>query len=593
MLKIKEFNFTDQGNKTIREIDEYIRSDAFDLKEKLSRDYLNNWPTVYIIRNTNKRDKIAYIGETTSISNRIGQHLKNPDRLKMNKINIIFDDRFNKSAILDIESFLIKYMSSIYNLQNGNEGLKNHDYYGREDVESEYKDIWKKLMGNNVVNKEISEIENKNIFKYSPYKELSNEQQTIINEIVNILMDEDKSTIMLKGASGTGKTIIGIYILKLIKFIQENTIFLNEIKEIDESFEICNITESDEVKKLFNKKYKKIGYVVPLNNLRGSIISIFKKDNNLDEKMVITPLRLNKKLDEKYDLLIVDEMHRLKRPGCAIDATTQKAFTESYDPEATQLDWILKNSKSQIFMYDINQRVRGSDITREIIEKMENESKYKLELTEQMRCKGGKKYIRAIKGLLNNENVDFEFKDYEFKIYDDPHRMIQDILELDDKYKLCRTISGIFNDGTYESEIRDNDVIENVHKVPKKNKEKIVIGDKNYLWNIADSDWINSADSRYQIGCIHTIQGCDLNYAGVILGDDITYNKKTKKIEILANNNSDYKAKVGKKNRNYNIKDEEDNILDVYYTLLTRGIRGTYVYATNKDLRDYLKSLKK
>ena len=139
MLKIKEFDFN--KNSTIDEISDYISSDEFNLQSKRKRDYLNNWPIVYIIRNTNKKNREAYIGETTSASNRIRQHFKNPKRLELDKISIVFDDKFNKSAILDVESFLIQYMSCIYNLQNGNDGLKNHDFYERELIEEEHNKI--------------------------------------------------------------------------------------------------------------------------------------------------------------------------------------------------------------------------------------------------------------------------------------------------------------------------------------------------------------------------------------------------------------------------------------------------------------------
>lgn len=88
---IKEYEFNELGKKNI----------GYEKKGK-------NWPVVYLIHN----DKELYIGETQNVYNRFDQHLKNKDRKKLKTINIIFDDEFNKSAILDIEQQLIQLCSA-------------------------------------------------------------------------------------------------------------------------------------------------------------------------------------------------------------------------------------------------------------------------------------------------------------------------------------------------------------------------------------------------------------------------------------------------------------------------------------------------
>ena len=93
----------------------------------------NQWPLVYFIQNEAK--KVAYVGESTNFSNRIKNHLANPKKANaFNQISIIGSDKFNKSATLDIESKLIQYISSegTYELQNGNHGLINHNYYQQD-----------------------------------------------------------------------------------------------------------------------------------------------------------------------------------------------------------------------------------------------------------------------------------------------------------------------------------------------------------------------------------------------------------------------------------------------------------------------------
>ena len=90
-----------------------------------------NWPVVYVINN----DEEAYVGETVNIARRMEQHLQTEERQRLTEINVVSDKTFNKSAILDLESFLIRYMSSDgkYRLQNGNSGIKDHEYYDRSE----------------------------------------------------------------------------------------------------------------------------------------------------------------------------------------------------------------------------------------------------------------------------------------------------------------------------------------------------------------------------------------------------------------------------------------------------------------------------
>ena len=89
----------------------------------------NQWPLVYFIQNESKRK--AYVGESTNFSSRIRNHLANHRRGVLNEVSIIGSDKFNKSATLEIESKLIQYISSegTYELQNGNYGMINHNYY--------------------------------------------------------------------------------------------------------------------------------------------------------------------------------------------------------------------------------------------------------------------------------------------------------------------------------------------------------------------------------------------------------------------------------------------------------------------------------
>ena len=98
----------------------------------LSEDKEKNWPVVYQIRNSGK----IYIGETTNLKNRMRQHLDSEEKanLRGGVFNVVFDDTFNKSAALDLESYLIRYFSGDghYKVLNRNDGMLDRDYYDRD-----------------------------------------------------------------------------------------------------------------------------------------------------------------------------------------------------------------------------------------------------------------------------------------------------------------------------------------------------------------------------------------------------------------------------------------------------------------------------
>ena len=126
---------------------------------------INNWPVVYIIYNK----KEAYIGETLNASVRSYQHFSNNEKQKLNKMIIIKDEMFNKSVTLELESFLIEYMSADnkFKLQNGNNGLHNHNYFQKEIYEPKLREIWLQLKSIGIVNNDLKRIATKNLFKYS------------------------------------------------------------------------------------------------------------------------------------------------------------------------------------------------------------------------------------------------------------------------------------------------------------------------------------------------------------------------------------------------------------------------------------------
>jgi len=529
----------------------------------------NQWPLVYFIQNDTQR--VAYVGESTNASSRIKNHLANPKKASVfNKISIIGSDKFNKSATLDIESNLIQYITSegTYQLQNGNYGLINHNYYQQDLYKDLFKEIWNQLIDKKIVSKSLSEIENSELFKYSPYKSLNEDQYASILEILDGLCIKESNRIFIKGSAGTGKTILATYLIKLL--------YSDVLESGLEEFNDDELKEINYIR-AFQSKYPnaKIGLVIAMTSLRESLQAVFKKIPGLKSSMIINPSETFKST-EKYDLLIVDEAHRLRQYK---NISWMGAFRKNNQKlglgdTGNELDWILANSKNQIFFYDSAQSVKPSDINENhFASLLENPNTLKLELTSQMRVQGGNNYISFVDELLHvkrNSTAIFKIKEYELLVFDSLKDLYKVLGEREELNGLSRLVAGY--SWPWASKI-DKKAID------------IAIDGLQFQWNQTDKDWINSPDAFKEIGCIHTTQGYDLNYTGVIFGREINYNKATGEIEIDPKLYFDINGKKGISNK----EDLKAYIINSYKTIMYRGIKGTFIYACNKELRDYLK----
>lgn len=536
---------------------------------KKNRFLQDSYPVVYIIRN-GKNTK-AYIGESTNAVKRIGDHLKNPLRDSLDTLNFIVSDKFNKSATLDIESKLIKYISAdgMFTLQNGNAGLSGHNYYQMDMYSKIFYEIWNSLRAKELVHKTIPQIENTNLFKYSPYKSLSEDQHESVLKILEKINDYRENTIFVSGAAGTGKSVLATYLMKLMHSSDESI----EPKSDDpQHLKELNLIEE------FKSKYKdpKIGLVVPMTQLRSTLKSVFKKVNGLNSGMVISPVDVSK---SKFDILLVDEAHRLtQRTGIVNYKSFDDANKRLGFPKGTsQLQWILKQSSNQILFYDSEQSIRPADVDKDEFENIFNKSKTeKIELKSQMRVKGGNGYINFVDRLLNNrldKYEKFESTDYDLKLFNSFEEFTNQIKTKDDKYGLCRLVAGY----SWEWVTKNEPINTDLHDIE-------IEGIK-YKWNSnVKSDWVTSKNAINEIGCIHTTQGYDLNYTGVIFGNEIKFDPNTDKIIIEKENYFDRNGKVG-------IEDPEilrSYIINIYKTLMFRGIKGTYLYVSDDEFRNYL-----
>ena len=213
-----------------------------------------------------------------------------------------------------------------------------------------------------------------------------------------------------------------------------------------------------------------------------------------------------------------------------------------------------------------------------------NAEVFEEELSSQFRCNGSDGYIAwldDVLGIRETANFNFENYNYEFKIFDTPEEMRKRIIERNQNSNKSRILAGYC--WNWPKSGRSDT-----------NAHEIKIGDFEISWNLDGSEsFAISPTSINEAGCIHTTQGLEFEYVGVIIGDDLRYEDGVLITDFKKRAKTDQSIKGLKKmekddpERAHHLADEI--IKNTYRTLMTRGMKGCYVYATDPGLQDYLK----
>lgn len=559
------------------------RNFTTDVIDDLSRsgNQFTNWPVVYTLSDANE----VYVGESLSVSTRMRQHLKSDAKAGMQKMHLVIDETFNKSACLDLESFLIRLFAGEgrYQVVNGNGGVIDSDYYNREQYTASFNQVFEELRAEGLFERSIPQIENSDLFKFSPFKALNADQAAAVGDILDGLLaaieSGNSSTIVVQGDPGTGKTIVAIFLMKLLRDVGASQD--GEVLDSDSIF--SDYFQEGNRDLLVDLR---IGLVIPQQSLRSSIKKVFQKTPELDPTMVLSPFELGKK-GEKFDLLIVDEAHRLSQRANQPSGPQNKKYREinealfgSDDLTYTQLDWIGKCSSHQIFLVDSAQSVRPADLPEDVLDILLQEARAEkryYRLHSQMRVKGGADYVGYVRSLLSSAPPEpMRFDDYDFRFFDSIELMRVEIGRRESETQLARLVAGFAWPWKTKTDPSAFD---------------IEIDGCQLRWNQTQTDWVNSPSSADEVGSIHTIQGYDLNYAGVIIGPDLRFDPVD---QLLIVARASYFDKKGKENNlKRDIVYSDDDLLrfitNIYAVLMTRGIRGTYVYVCDQHLREYLR----
>ncbi|MBA4056901.1 MAG: AAA family ATPase, partial [Marivirga sp.] len=283
-----------------------------------------------------------------------------------------------------------------------------------------------------------------------------------------------------------------------------------------------------------------------------------------------------------YDALIVDEAHRLNEKSGLFSNLGENQVKE-----------LINSAKCSIFFLDEDQKVTLSDIGDEAeIEKwaqFHNATVYKQELTSQFRCSGSDGYLAWLDNALQireTANSILDPLEYEFKIFDSPAELRDVIFEKNKEANKARLVAGYCWDWASKSNPEARDI-----EFPE--------FDFSMRWNLGADGmlWIIKPESVKEIGCIHTSQGLEVDFIGVIIGSDLIYRNGELLVDPAKRSKMDRSVK-GYKNR-LKAKPEETKtflraiIKNTYRTLMSRGMKGCYIYCTDQETQNYFKSLVK
>ena len=515
------------------------------------QDYLN-YPVIYILNSK----KEAYIGETVYFKKRMQAHLKS--RKKIDEINLIRHEKFNRSATFHLETKLINYFlgDEKYTLQNKSKTASDftHNYYDKPFYDQElFPDIWQKLYEKNLVNNELHVIENKDIFKLSPFKELTLEQLDLKEKVLDfcerhILVNQKEygSLLVVEGEAGVGKSVV---LSSIFNTIQERGTEKSSPFYGTENYLVVN---HEEMFKTYKGIAKQVKHLKAKNFAKPTpLINALQREN------------------KQADIVFVDEAHLLLTKS----DTYKKFFGDN------QLEELLKLAKIVVIIYDQDQVLKLKSLWgAELLEKLKKKSSAheEYQLTNQFRMQANDEVIEWINNFKQKKLTSLPKDDgYEVKMFETLEAMHEAIIDKNNQVGLSRVVS------TFDFLHKKDG---HTYYVKESN------GEYQMPWNTTSTKytWAEKPDTISEAGSIYTVQGFDLNYVGVVLGPSVKYDAKKDEIVIDTGKYMDKGAYTGTEGVEDINAAKEKIVLNSINVLMKRGIQGLYLYAFDEGLRKRL-----
>lgn len=526
-----------------------------------NKEFILEYPVVYIVYDNSKKGYHVYVGETNDIEQRTQEHLieERADWQAFRKSDntmmiVIGHAHFNKSLTLDIENTMMMYMLGVESVQKLNNRRTNqqYKYFTAGERKPIFSKIWQQLHELNGDLFPIEEvIRDSAIFKASPFHKLTKEQETArkkiflrITELANA--HATGQLIMVEGEAGSGKTVLLSTLFYRLSRMNQDSHAKNYM-----------LVNHDEQVKVYENIAKKL-------------------DLNIETVCKPTKFINNHQPDAPADVVLVDEAHLLWTQG-----------KQSYRGK-NQLQDIMARAKVTVIIFDPKQILKTEGyLTSNDILKLENHARQQhnlIQLKEQLRIQASEGTIIWLRQFIS-QHVVLPIPadpDYDLKIFDDAQTMYQAIRQraATTEHGLSRVVA------TFDWPYKNND---------RHHRYMVTAGTLSLPWNLQlmpprgqkTLPWAEQPQTINEVGSTFTIQGFDLNYAGVIIGPSVkyrdghlifdpseSYNKKATNHRTLAN---------GKR-----VDVHNELLANELNVLMTRGVHGLYIYAVDDQLRQAL-----
>ena len=349
-----------------------------------------------------------------------------------------------------------------------------------------------------------------------------------------------KYVVIVKGGPGTGKSVVAVQLLCDL---------------IRQRYSANYVTKNAAPRNVYFEKLRQGNYRLNyIKNLFKSSDSFWSVPKNM------------------LDCIIVDEAHRLKRKSGRFNNLGENQIKE-----------LINAGRVVVFFIDENQKITTKDIGT--VDEIHKWVKYhnavlfegdELNLISQFRCNGSDGYLNFLDNLLEireTANYDFDL-DYDVRVFDSPTEMREALREKNSINNKSRMIAGYCYEWITE-------------KNPTGDDYDIVLEDGfKAKWNFQNTNFAIDPDSFNQVGCIHTTQGLEFDYCGIIIGKDLRYENGHVITDQTMEAKSDHSSGI----RSCKNKVIADTLIrNTYKTLLSRGQKGCFIYCEDKGLRDYIR----
>lgn len=375
-------------------------------------------------------------------------------------------------------------------------------------------------------------------------------KNVILDKIKKAEKNDEKNVIIVKGGPGTGKTVIALHILAEMASKKKSIFFSSKSKPLIEA--IKHKVDRKDAKLLFAS---------------------------------LNPFVPSRTKENQLDILIVDEAHRIGK-------TSNSQFTKPSDrTDMPQIEQLIRCSKTSIFFIDDKQVIRflevgNTDLIKEAAKKYNCHIR-EVELISQFRCAGSDNYLEWLESVLGHskEKILFNAKkdNFDFQIIESPEKLYSIIKEKnEEKGKTARLTAGFC--WNWSQKLDENgelvkDVQVGSFAMPWETHDKITPPKGYVKWY----EWAYKPEGIKQVGCIYTAQGFEFDYIGVIVGEDLKYDKST---DSLIGNPNGTKDPILRRSK----ERFDEYVKNIYRVLMSRGMKGCYVYFVDKEVEKYFKN---